>query len=152
VKITVNRCPTNPVSLQRYSAPDANAVVDMIVQNVSHENFNDITFTVVKADGKKAMKITQEIADGLGGVTVAIDEDIAKVSIVGLGMRSHAGIAAKMFTILGNEGINIELISTSEIKVSCVIERNMENLRGGSIRISASMPKKSRRRLEGRVL
>jgi aspartate kinase len=124
VKITVSRVPDKPgIASRIFSAlSDANVVVDMIVQNVSHENFNDITFTVVKADGKKAMKITQEIADGLGGVTVAIDEDIAKVSIVGLGMRSHAGIAAKMFTILGNEGINIELISTSEIKVSCVIE------------------------------
>ncbi len=124
VKITVSRVPDKPgIASKIFSAlADANVVVDMIVQNVSHENFNDITFTVVKADGKKAMKITQEIAGGIGGVTVAIDEDIAKVSIVGLGMRSHAGIAAKMFTILGNEGINIELISTSEIKVSCVIE------------------------------
>jgi aspartate kinase len=124
VKITVSKVPDKPgIASKIFSAlADANVVVDMIVQNVSHENFNDITFTVVKADGKKAMKITQEIAGGIGGVTVAIDEDIAKVSIVGLGMRSHAGIAAKMFTILGNEGINIELISTSEIKVSCVIE------------------------------
>jgi aspartate kinase len=124
VKITVSKVPDKPgIASKIFSAlADANVVVDMIVQNVSHENFNDITFTVVKADGKKAMKITQEIAEGIGGVAVAIDEDIAKVSIVGLGMRSHAGIAAKMFTILGNEGINIELISTSEIKVSCVIE------------------------------
>jgi aspartate kinase len=124
VKITVSKVPDKPgIASKIFSAlADANVVVDMIVQNVSHENFNDITFTVVKADGKKAMKITQEIASGIGGVAVAIDEDIAKVSIVGLGMRSHAGIAAKMFTILGNEGINIELISTSEIKVSCVIE------------------------------
>lgn len=124
VKITVSKVPDKPgIASKIFSAlADANVVVDMIVQNVSHENYNDITFTVVKADGKKAMKITQEIAGGIGGVTVAIDEDIAKVSIVGLGMRSHAGIAAKMFTILGNEGINIELISTSEIKVSCVIE------------------------------
>ena len=118
VKITVSRVPDKPgIASKIFSAlADANIVVDMIVQNVSHENFNDITFTVVKADGKKALKITQEIAGGIGGVAVAIDEDIAKVSIVGLGMRSHAGIAAKMFTILGNEGINIELISTSEIK------------------------------------
>jgi aspartate kinase len=124
VKITVSKVPDKPgIASKIFSAlADANVVVDMIVQNVSHENYNDITFTVVKADGKKAMKITQEIAGGIGGVAVAIDEDIAKVSIVGLGMRSHAGIAAKMFTILGNEGINIELISTSEIKVSCVIE------------------------------
>ena len=124
VKITVNKVPDKPgIASKIFSAlADANIIVDMIVQNVSHENYNDITFTVVKADGKKALKITREIADGIGEVAVAMDENIAKVSIVGLGMRSHSGIASKMFTILGNEGINIELISTSEIKISCVIE------------------------------
>jgi aspartate kinase len=123
-KITVNRVPDKPgIASKIFSAlADANIVVDMIVQNVSHESYNDITFTVVKADGKKALKITQEITSEIGGVAVAIDEDIAKVSIVGLGMRSHSGIASKMFTILANENINIELISTSEIKISCVIE------------------------------
>ncbi|HEX2966727.1 MAG TPA: aspartate kinase [Syntrophorhabdaceae bacterium] len=124
VKITVNKVPDKPgIASKIFSAlAEANIVVDMIVQNVSHESYNDITFTVVKADAKKALKITQEIAGGIGGVIVAMDEDIAKVSIVGIGMRSHAGIASKMFTILSNEGINIELISTSEIKISCVIE------------------------------
>ncbi len=124
VKITVNKVPDKPgIASKIFSAlAEANIVVDMIVQNVSHESYNDITFTVVKADAKKALKITQEIAGGIGGVIVAVDEDIAKVSIVGIGMRSHAGIASKMFTILSNEGINIELISTSEIKISCVIE------------------------------
>ncbi len=124
VKITVSGVPDKPgIASKIFSAlADANIVVDMIVQNVSHDKYNDITFTVIKADAKKAFKITQEIAKGLDNVKVGLDEDIAKVSIVGLGMRSHAGIAAKMFTILANEGINIELISTSEIKVSCVIE------------------------------
>ncbi len=124
VKITVNKVPDKPgIASKIFSAlADAHIVVDMIVQNVSHENYNDITFTVLKADGKKALKITREIADEIGGVVVAMDEDIAKVSIVGLGMRSHAGIASTMFTILAREGINIELISTSEIKISCVIE------------------------------
>ena len=123
-KITVSKVPDKPgIASKIFSAlADANIIVDMIVQNVSHDNFNDITFTVVKADAKKALKITQEIASGIGAVQVALDEDIAKVSIVGLGMRSHSGIASKMFTILANEGINIELISTSEIKISCVIE------------------------------
>jgi len=93
----------------------------MIVQNVSHESYNDITFTVVKADGKKAFKITEEIGSEIGA-KVAMDEDMAKVSIVGLGMRSHSGVASRMFTLLADEGINIELISTSEIKISCVIE------------------------------
>ncbi|MBA4390847.1 MAG: aspartate kinase [Syntrophus sp. (in: bacteria)] len=123
-KITVSRVPDKPgIASKIFSAlADANIIVDMIVQNVSRENYNDITFTVVKADARKALKITQEIADGIGAVEVALDEDIAKVSIVGLGMRSHSGIASKMFTILANEGINIKLISTSEIKISCVIE------------------------------
>ncbi|HVN97239.1 MAG TPA: aspartate kinase [Syntrophorhabdaceae bacterium] len=124
IKITVSRVPDKPgIASKIFSAlADANIVVDMIVQNVSHDKYNDITFTVVKADAKKALKITEEMAKGLDSVKVGLDEDIAKVSIVGLGMRSHAGIAAKMFTILANEGINIELISTSEIKISCVIE------------------------------
>lgn len=122
-KITVSGVPDKPgIASKIFSAlADANIVVDMIVQNVSHDNYNDITFTVVKADGKKAFKITSEIGHDIGA-KVAMDEDIAKVSIVGLGMRSHSGIASKMFTILAEEGINIELISTSEIKISCVIE------------------------------
>ncbi|MDD3845469.1 MAG: aspartate kinase [Syntrophorhabdaceae bacterium] len=122
-KITINKVPDKPgIASKIFSALSAaNIVVDMIVQNVSHENYNDITFTVVKADGKKAFKITEEIGSSIGA-KVAVDEDMAKVSIVGLGMRSHSGVASKMFTILANEGINIELISTSEIKISCVIE------------------------------
>jgi aspartate kinase len=122
-KITVNRVPDTPgIASKIFTAlSDANIVVDMIVQNVSHEGYNDITFTVVKADAKKAFKITDEIGTSIGA-KVAIDEDMAKVSIVGLGMRSHSGVASKMFTVLAADGINIELISTSEIKISCVIE------------------------------
>ena len=122
-KITINKVPDKPgIASKIFSALSAaNIVVDMIVQNVSHENYNDITFTVVKADGKKAFKITEEIGSAIGA-RVAVDEEMAKFSIVGLGMRSHSGVASKMFTVLANEGINIELISTSEIKISCVIE------------------------------
>lgn len=122
-KITINKVPDKPgIASKIFSALSAaNIVVDMIVQNVSRENYNDITFTVVKADGKKAFKITEEIGAEIGA-KVAMDEDMAKVSIVGLGMRSHSGVASKMFTLLADEGINIELISTSEIKISCVIE------------------------------
>ncbi len=122
-KITINKVPDKPgVASKIFSALSAaNIVVDMIVQNVSHESYNDITFTVVKADGKKAFKITGEIGSEIGA-KVAMDEDMAKVSIVGLGMRSHSGVASRMFTLLADEGINIELISTSEIKISCVIE------------------------------
>jgi aspartate kinase len=122
-KITINKVPDKPgIASKIFSALSAaNIVVDMIVQNVSRENYNDITFTVVKADGKKAFKITEEIGAEIGA-KVAMDEDMAKVSIVGLGMRSHSGVASRMFTLLADEGINIELISTSEIKISCVIE------------------------------
>lgn len=129
-KITISQVPDTPGIASKIfsSLAAANIIVDMIVQNVSHDKFNDITFTVIKADAKKALKITQDVAGSIGASAVALDEDIAKVSIVGLGMRSHSGIASKMFTILAEEGINIELISTSEIKISCVIENKYGEL------------------------
>jgi aspartate kinase len=88
----------------------------------------DMTFTTAKADAKKAFKIMESVAAEVGANQVSIDEDIAKVSIVGSGMRSHSGVATKMFTILSNEGINIEMISTSEIKISCVIQEKYGEL------------------------
>mgnify|MGYP001145634313 CR=1 FL=1 len=129
-KITVNRVPDQPgIAATIFGAlSDAKIVVDVIVQNVSHANFTDITFTTSKADAKKAYKIMEEVAKKIGAESVTIDEDIAKVSIVGLGMVSHAGIASKMFSILSKEGINIEAISTSEIKISCVIEQKYGEL------------------------
>jgi aspartate kinase len=129
-KITVSRVPDKPGVASRLFAAlaDANIVIDMIVQNVGHDNFTDITFTTGKADAKKAQKTMQELADEVGAQGVILDEKIAKVSIVGLGMRSHAGIASKMFSLLSNEGINIEMISTSEIKISCVIEEKYGEL------------------------
>ena len=87
-----------------------------------------MTFTVAKADAKKAYKIMEQVAAEVGAKQVIIDENIAKVSIVGSGMRSHAGIATKMFALLSNEGINIEMISTSEIKISCVIDEKYGEL------------------------
>ena len=123
-KITVSRVPDKPgVASKIFTAlSDANIVVDVIVQNVSRDNFTDITFTTAKADAKKAYNIMEKVAHNIGAEKVAIDENIAKVSIIGLGMRSHAGVASKMFTILAKEGINIEAITTSEIKISCVID------------------------------
>jgi aspartate kinase len=100
---------------------DAKIVVDVIVQNISKQETTDITFTVAKADARKAQKIMEETAREIGAEGVIIDEDIAKVSIVGSGMMSHTGIASKMFNVLAQEGINIEAITTSEIKLSCVI-------------------------------
>jgi aspartate kinase len=129
-KITVNKVPDQPgIAAKIFSAiSEANIVVDIIVQNISHANTTDITFTVAKADAKKAYKIMEEMAKEIGADSVSVDENIAKVSIVGLGMISHAGIASKMFTVLSKEGINIEAITTSEIKVSCVIEKKYGEL------------------------
>lgn len=123
-KVTVRKVPDKPgMAAKIFTAlSDANIVVDVIVQNVSKKDKTDITFTVAKADAKKAYKIMEETAKKIGAEGVLIDEDIAKVSIVGSGMMSHAGIASKMFTVLAEEGINIEAITTSEIKLSCVIE------------------------------
>ena len=103
-------------------------MVDMIVQNVSHKGLTDMTFTLAKADAKKAFKIMEQVASDVGAKQVIVDESIAKVSIVGSGMRSHSGIATRMFAILSNEGINIEMISTSEIKISCVIKEKYGEL------------------------
>ncbi len=102
---------------------DANIVVDMIVQNVSSDGkATDISFTVPVSDGKKAYEITQKVSDKLGAMGANIKEDISKVSILGVGMRSHFGIAARMFSTLAEKGINIRMISTSEIKISCIID------------------------------
>jgi aspartate kinase len=100
----------------------------MIIQNVSHEGYTDLTFTVPKSDFKKALKIVEETAKDIGASGVSSDESIAKVSIVGVGMRSHSGVASKMFQTLSQEGINIQMISTSEIKVSCVIDAKYTEL------------------------
>jgi aspartate kinase len=100
----------------------------MIVQNVSEDGFTDFTFTVTKADFKKALLITREAAREIDARDVLTDDNISKVSIVGLGMRSHAGVATKMFETLAKEGINIQMISTSEIKVSVVIDAKYTEL------------------------
>ena len=102
---------------------EKNVSVDMIIQNATTfgEKRADVTFTVTSTDLQRAKPFIEEIAKSLGASEVRYDEDIVKVSIVGLGMRSHAGVAAKMFRLLANENINIQAISTSEIKVSCLV-------------------------------
>ncbi len=124
-KITILSVPDRPgiaAKLFRRIA-DANIVVDMIVQNISSDGRStDISFTVPKADRDKAVRITEEVASELDAKGVSVDDNIAKVSIVGVGMKTHSGVAAKMFETLAREGINIMMISTSEIKVSCVID------------------------------
>ncbi len=100
-----------------------NIVIDMIVQNVGRTGTTDVSFTVLKEDLPKTMKVSKKVARHIGAGEVIKDESIAKVSIVGIGMRSHSGIAARMFRALADKKINIEMISTSEIKISCVIEK-----------------------------
>jgi len=129
-RITVKKVPDMPGIAARIFEPitQSGIVVDMIVQNTSEEGLTDLTFTVPKPDFHKTMKLVSDVAQSIGSEKVIGDEDIAKVSIVGVGMRTHAGIAQRMFQTLANENINIMMISTSEIKVSCVIEEKYTEL------------------------
>ncbi len=129
-KIAVMRVPDKPGIAAKILSPlsDANISVDMIVQNVSDEGYTDFTFTVTKADFKKALVITKESAAAVDAKEVLTDENISKISVVGVGMRSHAGVATKMFETLAKEGINIQMISTSEIKVSVVVDAKYTEL------------------------
>jgi aspartate kinase len=124
-KITVHDVPDRPGIAYAILGPiaDAKIDVDVIVQNVGHDGMTDMTFTVHRSDFPKAVKILQDqVKPHIKCRAVSGDDRIAKVSIVGLGMRSHAGIAAQMFRTLAEEGINIQMISTSEIKITVVIE------------------------------
>jgi aspartate kinase len=123
-RITVVRVPDKPGIASKVFSPisEANIVVDMIIQNTSADGYTDLTFTVPKTDLKKAFKLVKATADEIKAQEVRADENIAKISIVGAGMVSHAGVASKMFAALAKENINILMISTSEIKVSCVVE------------------------------
>ncbi|MBL4609221.1 aspartate kinase [Halopseudomonas sp.] len=123
-KLTIRGVPDVPGVAFKILGPvsAANIEVDMIVQNVSRDNTTDFTFTVHRNDFRKAEEILRQVADTLGAREVAGDNRIAKVSIVGVGMRSHAGVASQMFEALSNDGINIQMISTSEIKISVVID------------------------------
>nr|HDN00101.1 aspartate kinase [Deltaproteobacteria bacterium] len=129
-RITITKVPDNPGIAASIFNPisDANIVVDMIIQNTRASDLTDMTFTIPRADYDQAMEIVKKVADQIGAETVAGDCCIAKVSIVGVGMRNHAGVASKMFDILSRHGINILMISTSEIKISCVIEEKYTEL------------------------
>ena len=129
-KITVLHVPDRPGLAARLFGPiaDANIVVDMIIQNASADGFTDMTFTVPRADVQHALKVVEAVAREIGAAGVTTANDVAKVSIVGLGMRSHAGVASQMFQVLAKEGINIQMISTSEIKVSVVIDAKYAEL------------------------
>ncbi|PYM67393.1 MAG: aspartate kinase [Candidatus Rokuibacteriota bacterium] len=123
-KVTIRRVPDRPgIAAQVFgTVAEQGIVVDMIVQNVSRDGNSDISFTVPRTDRGKVVATLAEVARRIGAEGVIHDDRIAKVSIVGVGMRSHSGVAARMFQALSAEGINIQMISTSEIAVSCVIE------------------------------
>jgi aspartate kinase len=129
-KLTVRGVPDRPGVAARLFGPiaAANIVVDMIIQNVSADGTTDLTFTVPRGDYDKARALVDAAAAQIGARGVASQTDIAKVSIVGVGMRTHAGIAARMFDVLSQEGINIQMISTSEIKISVVIDAKYTEL------------------------
>ncbi|MSQ47476.1 MAG: aspartate kinase [Deltaproteobacteria bacterium] len=129
-KITILHVPDRPGLAAKVFGPiaEANIVVDMIIQNASADGSTDLTFTVPKGDAAKALASVTALIPELGAQGVTHDVDVAKVSIVGLGMRSHAGVAARMFHLLAREGINILMISTSEIKISVVIDAKYTEL------------------------
>jgi aspartate kinase len=128
-KVTVAGVPDTPGVAAKILAPigAANIEVDVIVQNVAADNTTDLTFTVNKSDMAKAVAVLESVAKEIGAREVRSDDKVAKVSIVGVGMRSHAGVASRMFTALAQDSINIQMITTSEIKISVIIdERYLE--------------------------
>jgi aspartate kinase len=129
-KLTVVRVPDRPGIAARLFTPlaEKNIVVDMIIQNASVEGFTDLSFTVSRKEVKTARELVEKAARDVGSERVEVDENVSKISIVGVGMISHSGVAAKMFATLAKEGINIEMISTSEIKISCVVHAKYTEL------------------------
>ncbi|HXX32763.1 MAG TPA: aspartate kinase, partial [Myxococcaceae bacterium] len=129
-RLTLREVPDRPgVAARIFGAlAEHHVVVDIIVQTAARSGRSDLSFTVTKADFATAREAMAEVAAELGIAAVESDDRIAKVSIVGLGMRNHAGVAAKMFQVLAAEGVNIQMISTSEIKVSCVVDEKCTEL------------------------
>jgi len=125
-KLTIRGVPDVPGVAAKILSPisEAGIEVDVIVQNISADNNTDFTFTVDKSDAKKAEDILQKTSQTLGGGSIEVDDEIAKISIVGRGMRAHAGVASKMFQTLAKNEINISMITTSEIKISVVIRKD----------------------------
>ena len=123
-KLTVSGVPDVPGVAHRVIGPVSGAgiEVDVIVQNAAADGSNDITFTVKRGESERAKQILLDQQSVIKAKKIDLDKKIGKVSVVGVGMRSHAGIASKMFEAIANEGINIQLITTSEIKISIVIE------------------------------
>jgi len=129
-RVTIRNVPDTPGIAAKIFEPiySSGIVVDMIIQNTSEDGITDLTFTVPKPDFYETMKMVRDVAQKTGAEKVIGDENISKISIVGVGMRSHAGVAIKMFETLAKENINIAMISTSEIKISCIIEEKYTEL------------------------
>lgn len=129
-RITIKKVPDQPGVASKIFSPisAAGIIVDMIIQNTQAGHITDMTFTVIRQDYERAMTILEEVAKNIGAESVSGDQNITKVSIVGVGMRNHSGIASKMFDTLANEGVNIIMVSTSEIKVSCIIDEKYTEL------------------------
>jgi aspartate kinase len=144
-RITVAKVPDTPGTASQLFTPisDAGIVVDMIIQNTRAGDLTDMTFTVPRTDYDKAMQIVNEVAETIKAGSVSGSQDIAKISIVGVGMRNHSGIATTMFNVLAREGVNILMISTSEIKVSCVIEEKYAELAVRSLHDAFEMDKEN---------
>ena len=143
-KIAIRGVPDVPgMAAKIFGALDAKAiVVDLIVQNVSLDGRTDLTFTVGKADFVKARDAVKKLVKQIKAEGFDFDDQIAKISIVGVGMRNHSGVAAKMFQVLSKEGINIQMISTSEIKVSCVIHANYTELAARALHTAFGLDRK----------
>lgn len=130
VKVTVTGVPDKPGVAARIfnEISTNNIIVDMIIQNIGEGGLADLSFTVPKTDSRKIAELMRKVVAEVGARGVTVKEDIAKISIVGVGMRSHSGVAARMFSAMANEGINIMMISTSEIKISIVIDAKYTEL------------------------
>ena len=129
-RITIKKVPDQPGIAAKIFLPisDAGVLVDMIIQNTREGHLTDMTFTVMRYDYARTMEMLKKVAEDIGAESVTGDESIVKISIVGVGMRNHSGIASTMFQIMANEGINMMMISTSEIKVSCIIAEKYTEL------------------------
>jgi aspartate kinase len=144
-KITLVGVPDHPgIASKIFSAiADEKVVIDMIIQNIGQGGLTDLSFTVPKGDAERARKTLAKLKSDLGVEAIELMENIAKVSIVGVGMRSHSGTAAKMFTTLAQEGINIIMIATSEIKISCVVDAKYAELAARALHEAFALDKTS---------
>ena len=151
-RITLYRVPDRPgIAAKLFGAlSESGIVVDMILQNVKRDGaYTDRTFTVPRTDYSRAMEIVRQVAEEIGAEGVSGETEIAKVSIVGVGMRTQPGVASKMFETLARYGINIMMISTSEIKISCVIEEKFTELAVRALHDACGLGEDSHPREEG---